>query len=266
MKTKKSLAPSISSDSGVLQLHCPISWSELTQEQLRYVLTLIGSNLYNEVEIRTLMFIRFCGISVLKKHTEGFWSCSVVLDTGKTHYFDLQSWQIQDMIGQLSFVNHPEDMDVRLESIQGFKAVDRLLHGLFFIDYINLEACYQGYLRSKNQSRIEAMAKILYRDSEGAMPESLQLDVAELSGTLFWFYNIKKELAKAFPYFFRPIDTMGGDGYNMLDAINAQIRALTDGDVTKEETIKKIDCWRCLTELDAKARDAEEFKKKYGNN
>ena len=62
----------------------------------------------------------------------------------------------------------------------------------------------------------------------------------------------------------QPVGKVGGE-YNMLDAVNAQIRALTDGDVTKEEFIKGYDCWRCLTELDAKAREAEEFKRKYGN-
>ena len=264
MRTQKTLAPSISSGR-VLHLHCPASWGELSGRQLRYVLTLIGSNMYNDVEIRTLMLIRFCEINVIKKHTEGFWSCSVVLDNGKTHFFDLQTWQIQDMIGQLEFVNRPEDMDVRLESIQGFQAVDRLLHGLPFIDYLNLEVCYQGFLRTKGSDRVEAMAKILYRDKDGNLPDRISLDIAEQTGTLFWFFNIKKEFARAFPNFFRPVNSVGGGNYSILDAINAQLRALTDGDVTKENTVKQLDCWRCLTELDAKAREAEEFKRKYGN-
>ena len=263
MRTNKTTAPSISSDN-VLHLHCPDAWGKLSQDQLRYVLTLIGSNMYNEVEIRTYMLFRFCGIEVLRKRRRAV-SCRVKLDTGKWKYFDLQDWQVQDMIGQLAFVNRPEDMDVRLESIQGFMAVDRLLHGLKFIDYLNLETCYQGYLITKGDDRIKAMARILYRDEEGNLPDELQLDVAELTGTLFWFFNIKKELSRAFPNFFRPVTSMGGGNYNILDAINAQIRALTDGDVTKEDTVKQIDCWRCLTELDAKAREAEEFKRKYGD-
>lgn len=263
MRTNRSQAPSISSDK-VLHLHCPASWGELSQEQLRYVLTLIGSNMYSEVEVRTMMLIRFCGITVIRKHTEGFWSCSVKLESGKMHYFDLQTWQVHDMIGQLQFINHPDEMDVRLEDIQGFKAVDKLLHGLPFIDYLNLETCYQGFLMTKNNSRVEAMARILYRDGDGNLPDSLTLDIAELTGTLFWFYHVKAAFSKAFPNFFRPVQTVGGS-YNQLDAINAQLRALTDGDVTKENTVKQLDCWRCLTELDAKAREAEEFKRKYGN-
>lgn len=262
MRTSKETRPSISSDK-VLHLTCPTKWSELSQEQLRYCLTLIGSGLYNEVEIRTLLLIRLCGITVIKKHPEGFWSCSVKLKNGKTHFFDLQTWQVQDMIGQLSFVNSPEDMDVRLEEIHGLKAVNGLLFGLPFIDYLNLETCYQGYLVTKQNSRVEAMAKILYRDKDGNMPDSLDLDMAEITGTLFWFFHVKKQMAKSFPNFFRPVNSVGE--HDQLAAINAQLRALTDGDITKETTVKQYDCWRCLTELDAKAREADEFKRKYGN-
>ena len=39
------------------------------------------------------------------------------------------------------------------------------------------------------------------------------------------------------------------------------IRALTGGDITKEAAIMKMDTWRALTELDAKAREAEELRK-----
>ena len=48
----------------------------------------------------------------------------------------------------------------------------------------------------------------------------------------------------------------------MEASMNAQIRALTGGDITKEETIRKANVWRALTELDAKAREAEELNKK----
>ena len=38
------------------------------------------------------------------------------------------------------------------------------------------------------------------------------------------------------------------------------LRALTGGDITKEKEVLEMDCWRALTELDAKARDYEEMK------
>lgn len=263
MRTRKTAAPSTSSDD-VLQLHCPNAWGELSQEQLRYALGLIGSDLYGEVEIRTMMLIRYCGIDVLKRQKGGAWSCSITQGPGLKHFFDLQQWQVQDMIGQLSFINRPEDMDIRLEVIQGYRAVDELLHGLRFIDYLNLETAYQAWLVCKENHRIVAMARILYRDERGKMADRLELDAAELTGTLFWYFHVKKEFAWQFPNLFRPADKVGGT-FNPLEAVNAQLRALSDGDVTKLKRVRQTDCWWCLTELDAKAREAEEFKRKYGN-
>ena len=231
-------APFISSDK-VLHLQCPDSWEKLSQEQLRYTLQLIACGLYSEVEIRTYMLFRFCGIEIRKKRQKGV-SCRVRLDNGKWHYFDL-------------------------ESIHGLQAVDRQLHGVPFIDYLNIEACYQGFLKRKDKGRVEAMARIMYRDENGDMPESLSLDAAEVTGTLFWYYYIKSTFAAYFPNFFKPANGEVGDKFNVLEAFNTQLRALTDGDVTKEEIVKQMDCWRCLTELDAKAREAADFKKRYGN-
>ncbi|MDE7136070.1 MAG: hypothetical protein K2N91_05515, partial [Muribaculaceae bacterium] len=45
--------------------------------------------------------------------------------------------------------------------------------------------------------------------------------------------------------------------------IDAQIRALTKGDVTKEKEILALDALRALTELDAQAREYDEIRKKY---
>ena len=47
----------------------------------------------------------------------------------------------------------------------------------------------------------------------------------------------------------------------ITETMNAQIRALTRGDITKENTVLKMDVWRALTELDAQAADREELKK-----
>ena len=46
----------------------------------------------------------------------------------------------------------------------------------------------------------------------------------------------------------------------MLEVVDAEIRALTGGDITKEAQVLQSDCWRALTELDAKAREAREMK------
>ena len=43
--------------------------------------------------------------------------------------------------------------------------------------------------------------------------------------------------------------------------MNTQICALTGGDITKEKEVLEMDCWRALTELNAKAKDNEDLEK-----
>ena len=48
--------------------------------------------------------------------------------------------------------------------------------------------------------------------------------------------------------------------------VDAQIRALTKGDITKEPTVLAMDAFRAITELDALAREYDELNKKYPGN
>lgn len=268
MRTDRKTARFTSSDR-VLHLECPKSWAEMSQEQLRYTLDLIGSGLYSDVEIRTYMLIRFCGIEVLKKRYRSV-SCRVRLDTGKWKYFDLQNWQVQDMIGQLGFVSGFDGFGRGLDAVGSFTAADKLLSDYPFGWYLICEKWYQCYLNTKDVKFLERLASWLFLHegepvvkSKEAM-KAFEVDTALAMSVFFWFSWIKQEFSKMFPHFFKPVNKLGGE-YNFLESYNAQIRALTDGDVTKEEAVRLIETKRALTELDAKAREAEEFKRKYGD-
>lgn len=109
---------------------------------------------------------------------------------------------------------------------------------------------------------IEKLASILYRGKKGKMPARMKLSPGELLGVYLWYAHIKSVFSREFPNFFKRLPLDETDDFDILKAMNTQIRALTDGDVTKEQEIYNIDCWRALTELDQKAREAEEFKKR----
>ena len=48
---------------------------------------------------------------------------------------------------------------------------------------------------------------------------------------------------------------------HLQEAMDAQIRALTKGDVTKEAEVLQLDTWRALTELNAQAKEYEELRR-----
>lgn len=250
------------SKAGGLELNAPRSWGELSQDQLRYVLTLLGT-FESPVEVKAYMLLRFCGIHVAKKLPDGARCFMRRGKFGRRSWFNLATWQVQSLIHQFDYIDSYDTMGVRLERVCGCHAVDVKLTDLTFIDYLNAEACYQGFLRTRNPDRLRELGRILYRDGEDNAPKRFEPDMVERLGCFCWFTYAKAEFARQFPHFFKPVPNGGGEA-DFLKLVNAQIRALTGGDVTKEKEIEQIPCWRALTELNEKAREAEEFNAKYG--
>ncbi len=260
-KTLRTRRASFSPDGHVLQLTAPKGWKELTQAQLRYVMFLLAT--YPEkVEVKTRMLIRFTGIHVRKRDDIG-WKCSVRERWYKPrHWFYLKAWQIENLLGQLSYVDKLDDMNVRLDSIRGLQAVNVRLHGVRFLDYLNAEKYYQLYLSDNQDKYLCSLASILYRKRDGSMAKPPKLDKAEMMNVFLWMQAIKKDMSRNFTHFFKPTNGENED-INIVESMNSQIRALTGGDVTKEQQIYDTDCWRALTELNRKAKEAEDLRKEY---
>ena len=229
------------------------------------------------VLIKTYMLCRFTGLKIGKRllmpGTGGI-PVTVYRCRFRTAWwrlsrsFLLQSWQVQSLLHQFDFIDQYDSMDVRLDTISGCRAVDDELHGYPFREYLAAEMYYQMAIETREEDKITKLARQLYRQEDGhSAPDAKRwkLSAAEQLGTLMWFARVKSLMAQEFPNFFRKTDGDDLEGYDLIAARNAQIRALTEGDITKEEAVMAIDCWRALTELDQKAREAKEFKEKYGN-
>lgn len=261
MKTRLMTRPSSLLADGSLQLHAPHSWNELTQEQLRYVLTLLTQG-WTEYQMRTYLFARFCGIKVLNEKKDG-WLCETELEDGKKQRFFLQLWQVQSFCETFDYIFDGNGADNRLDFIGPYKAVDVELHDFAFANYITADNFFQQFLQSDKTSNapLREMARCLYLKADGKEPDTIDCSESELMGVFLWFMFVKDNFSKHFPHLFKPAPD-SGEEYDQQAAMDAQIRALTGGDITKEKQIERSDVWRALTELDAKAREAEELKDK----
>lgn len=247
----------------VLDFSLPTAWEMLTQEQLRYVCYAITH--FEGVNAKTYMFIRLLGIQVYRKIPSG-WVCNVRSASGKKVWFYLREWQIMYFLKQLDFVDMPGQVPVCLLQIGDLSAVDVRLRGVSFADYIKAENYYQGFLRTNDNLQLMAMAKILYTDKEGKSPDDIRFSDSELLSVFLWFASVKNYFASCFPFFFSRSSGNGDtdDVPDMIAVMNAEIRALTAGDITKENDVLSMDCWRALTELNEKARETKEWNEKYG--
>lgn len=256
-----------------IDLKAPTSWSELTQEQLRVVLDLLAVERSPEA-VKTYMLIYFCGLHVMRKTRHG-WKFWTMVDGAKRVIY-LRTSEIRSFTRQFDFIDQLEDMDCRLDAVCGLHAVDVLLHGVSFGDYLMAEKYYQMFVSTRNMTWMDNVAMWLYRgdnglaagtgeavDDEGVKVEEVSLTPGERLGTMLWYLHVKRVMTDNFPHFFQP----GGEDGHALSGkeiqrlYDIQLRALTGGDATKEKDVLDLDCWRALTELDAKAREAEELEK-----
>lgn len=255
----------------------PSSWAELSEDQLRYVLTVMSIH-HDHIVIKCYLLARFCGLTV-HKYTRTGWKCSVKCDesgengdskTGKVceRVLYISAAEILSLLKNFDFIDKFTDFrPLQRASDVLLTAVDSMLHDVSFYDYLNIEKNYQLFMLNQEDKFLSKMAHLMYRTVDGSADETAHFEPYELLGVFMWFSNVKEYFAANFPHFFKPARE-GGElrRVDILPAMQAQIRALTDGDVTKQQAVYNTDCWAALTELDNKAREAEEFKERNRQN
>ena len=217
----------------------PTAWEGLTDEQLDAICHWATAGQHTTDDIKALLLTHF-----------------FLTPTDRER---LTPADLLPAMEELAWLDHPPPVPVRTAKLYGHAAVNAYLHGLSFEHYLIAENCFQGWLASQSAEPLEDMAAILYPSEEERPP----LNAGQCYGIALWWTGVKSLFSQEFPDLFRPAEAEGdASAGNMSEAMNAQIRALTAGDITKEQTVLAADCWRALTELNAKAREAREFNER----
>ena len=243
----------------VFNISLPTSWAELTDKQLLMVFDLFARDL-SAAEVKTLCLVKWNGLKVLSQLPDK----RFLIKRGK-EVVPLSTRQIQQATSVLDFLDSFAPMPVRIARIGKYRALPADFEKVPFEQYLYVDNLFQGYLNTQSDELLLQMAQVLYGS------DRMQPSKAHLVGVFYWMASLKQYFARLFPNFYKPAsDNSNGnllgngqsDIYSQLrDSTNAMIRALTGGDISKEDAIMKMDTWRALTELDAKAREVEELRK-----
>lgn len=240
----------------------PTSWAELSDKQLLMVYALFARDL-SAAEVKTLCLMKWNGLKVLTQLPDKRF---LIKRKGEPEVA-LSTRQIQQATSVLDYLDTFAPMPVRISQIGKYHAVPANFEKVPFEEFLFVENLFQGYLNTQSEELLSQIAQILYRSDD------VKSTKAHLVGIFYWMASLKQYFARLFPNFYQPASSESGgnllgnaqtDIYNQLrESTNAMIRALTGGDITKESAIMKMDTWRALTELDAKAKEAEEIRKAY---
>ena len=245
----------------VIDLSVPKSWQELPDKELRFVFRLLNGS-FTLTQVKTRCLLRWAGLHVVRQEgsslRSGAGGALFVVRRGK-QVFPISALQITKAISNLEWLGDFPVYPVRLSRIGYHSAVNADLQNISFEDFLTLDNLYQGYLQTQKENLLHDMALILYQ------ARFIRLTKEEATSIFYWFTSVKRYFASLFTHFLG-ISPTGGENaalsYRQLqDNVNTQIRALTGGDITKERDVLRMDCWRALTELDAKAKDYDELQK-----
>lgn len=256
----------------VVNVSVPKSWAELSQDQLRFLLSaMVAVNLGNKnvsyrsqedyaaqtsAQVQTLCFFKWTGLTVVCPYDSGY-----LVKSGDMEFM-LSAETVAAALTNLSWTKKLPLEPVRLDVVDGAEAIPAdISSGLSFDAWLACETQWQRYQVCPDDDLLRQMAEILYNK------EGIRMTAAETLGIFYWWAGVKNLVSALFPNFFKKA---GGDSeseppsYDELRRnIDAQIRALTKGDITKEREILALEAMRALTELDAQAREYDEIRKKY---
>ena len=238
-----------------INFQVPQGWHELGDKQLRYVYQLLASD-FSADEIKTLCLLQWSDTKVIGKQPSG----AYLLRKGKT-LFEATPLTIAELLPALDWLASLPNVPVRMSKINRRDALMADFSEVPFETFIICDNLYQGYLQTQNDELLDQLGATLYGKSMTFKPY-------ERINIFYWFAALKDTFSRKFPDFFQPIDAatggnlLGSSVASVEDAMNAQIRALTKGDVTKEREVLALDTHRALTELNAQAREYKELNAK----
>lgn len=230
----------------VLSITIPTSWNEIEAPLLRYVARLMAAGFTME-QVKNYAILRHIPQDVLKR-------------LNPAHLAVAQQY--------LNFLDTPPTVPVRPSHLGKGTAIDKEFHNVPFATYLVIENLWQGTLETLQEVKDvpslgtppAAALELLTYLYEGY--DKTQVKPWHIIILLLWMQGLKSYLALTFPHLFHKADTTDNAAVNMREVMESEIRALTGGDITKREEVLKADTWAALTELDAKAREAEELNKK----
>lgn len=242
----------------IIDLSLPRGWHELNDKQLHYAFGLIAKG-FTFNEIKTLCLFHWSGLSVRHRHNADF-VCRL-----HRQDFIVSADQIAEVIPALDWLDTIPPQPVYISRIGCHRSFSPDFSEVPFEKFIICDNLYQGYLATQSDDLLVQLAGILYQS-----PIPISLSPAERISVFYWFASVKGYFAQRFNHFFQPsaqtdnlLDSNAQPtGTQIQQSVDAMIRALTKGDITKEREILALDTHRALTELDAQAREFFELRSK----
>ena len=204
--------------------------------------------------MKTLCLLHWTGTKVIgKQNTDGY-----LLRKGG-FLFEVTPLTLAELLPNLDWLGSLPTSPIRPVKLKHRPGIAADFDEAPFEQYIIVDNLYQGYLQTQDDTLLDEIASVVYPGIKTPLAPDERIAI------FYWVASLKSSLANRYPDFFQPADTvatgnlLGSPSQSVEAAMNAQIRALTKGDVTKEAEVLALDTHRALTELNAQAREYKQL-------
>jgi nitrogen regulatory protein PII-like uncharacterized protein len=161
-----------------------------------------------------------------------------------------------------------------IQRIGKFIPVESQFENVILSQYLEAENFYQAYIFTKNDMHLSSlMATLYYKKGESynndrTLKRSKYFQKSSQITkyiSVMWFMGVKEFFAHKYKYLFAPDKSHSSDEDeepqppDMYAIIQNQIRALTNGDITKREAVLNSLTWDALEELNNKVREVKQM-------
>lgn len=231
----------------------PAAWGQLSREQFKLVCSILASDIYEDKK-QIFIFLRLAGVEVLASSGSDKFLIKTKGKHGKIAV--VLASDLSAAVDSVAFVN---DVPALSELSECIKAIHKSakscdLSDMSFEEYLAMDSVYAGVLMTQKESMLDDLARLF-------APSMSRVKDWHRSAVLLWFSAVKKYLHERFRNFFAvdANDVFASSNSmspkDIRDGVDAQIRALTKGDITKESRILSMPVLRALTELDNLSRE-----------
>ena len=261
------MTPSISFNRmAKVALTAPIYWGVMTQKQMLYVAKLQVAGM-EEDRIWLNCFLKFTGLKpVGSNKSEHYFS-----KKGVKGIITLQIDEVLSFKNSFKFTTRSYVGIKPLAKIGKFIPCDELLRDVQFLQYLDIENFYQAYIFTQKEYFLNLLLATLYKIKsekyKGELPEKRagyfqKRSKEEKLLTIMWIMGVKEYFTKKFRYLFAPEsqdEELPSSPPDMYAIVQNQVRALTDGDITKREKVLEANVWDALDELNEKIRESKQL-------
>ena len=250
-------------------LTAPSNWGEMTEKQMLYVAKLQVAGM-EEDRIWLNCFLRFTGLKPVGNSKSEHYFCK----KGVKGIITLQIGEVMSFKNSFKFTTRSYVGIKPLAKMGKFVPCDELLRDIHFLQYLDIENYYQAYIFTQNEHFLNLLLATLYRKqgekynnvlTEKRTGYFLKRSKEEKLLTIMWIIGVKEYFTKKFRYLFAPEsqdEEQPDSPPDMYAIVQNQVRALTDGDITKREKVLEANVWDALDELNEKVRESRDHSHK----